>query len=148
MEYDEYGFEVSWNEADESAESHEAPLEPHVPMREQFPEANVEYMGGISDGFVYRSIFAGSKLSITYDMIRSFLQEEGYGDIPLPETLEILRMFKKPRHPQLQFFEEKGYWHNPVKILFPNQPVQRNALLLLIYNEKAENHLLRFHDLA
>jgi hypothetical protein len=145
VEYDEFGFDESWSDETAAAPPHEAPAEPHVPMREQFPVAGSEYMGGQSDGFEYRSTFAGSKLAYTYEMVREFLREEGYGDVPLPETAEELRLFKRPRHPQLCFFEERGYMHNPIKILFPNPARQRNSLTVVIYNEAAENHLLRFH---
>lgn len=145
VEYDEYGFEESWSEETETTPPHEAPVEPHVPMRVQFPEAGSDYMGGYSDGFEYRTTFAGSKLAYTYQMVREFLAEEGYGDIPLPASAEELRLFKRPRHSQLQFFEERGYIHNPIKILFPNPARQRFALTVVIFNEHAENHLLRFH---
>lgn len=145
MEYDEYGFEEPWSEEASIDPPQEAPVEPHVPMREQFPDAGSDYMGGYCDGFEYRTTFAGSKLAYTYEMVREFLREEGYGDIPLPETADELRLFKRPRRQQLQFFEERGYVHNPIKILFPNPTPQRNALTLVIFNENAEHHLLRFH---
>lgn len=148
MGYDEFGFaEDPWAEEVREPDqvAYEAPEEPHVPMREQFPAAGSDYMGGNCDGYEYRSIFAGSTLERTYAMIRDFLQEEGFGDLPLPQTAESLRLFKRPRHPQLQFFEERGYVHNPVKILFPHKPARKNTLILVICNEKAENHLERFH---
>jgi hypothetical protein len=81
-------------------------------------------------------------------MIRQFLVEEGYEDVPLPQTAAELKLFKKSRAPQLQLFAERGYIHNPVKILFPNDPAQRNTLILCVYNEKEPNHLMRFHGLA
>lgn len=138
MTYDEFGFE-------ETAELPELPAEPHVPIREQFPLPGAEYLGGTSDGWEYRSVFAGSKLAYTYEMVKQFLREEGYGDVPLPETVEALKLFKRPRERQLQLFGEHGYVHNPVKILFPGDSRQRNALILCVYNEKESQHLLRFH---
>lgn len=141
--YDEFGFEEIL-ESEEPREE-EVPAAPHVPMREQFPAAGTDYLGGTSDGWEYRSVFTGSKLSYTYDMIRQFLQDEGYGDIPLPETAEDLRLFRRPRG-QVQLFAERGYVHNPLKILFPPKPLQRGTLILCLYNEKAEKHLLRFHE--
>ncbi|MBK7935780.1 MAG: hypothetical protein IPJ82_01225 [Lewinellaceae bacterium] len=117
-----------------------------MPMREQFPPAGSSYLGGTSDGWEYRSIFAGSKLAYTYEMVKQFLQEEGYGDVPLPETAEELRLFRRPRGRQLQLFSERGYIHNPLKIIFPQG--QRNTLLLCVYNEKAPGHLLRFHGVT
>lgn len=149
--YDEFGFaEDPWaEEVREPVEAaYEAPSEPHIPMREVFPPAGSEYSGGSSDGYEYRSAFAGSTLAHTYSMIRDFLKEEGYGDLPLPETAESLRLFKRPRHPQLMFFEERGYIHNPVKILFPDRPARKNTLVLVICNEKAERHLERFHGVV
>lgn len=138
MTYDEFGFE-------ETAQEPEQPTEPRVPMREQFPLPGSDYLGGTSDGWEYRTVFAGSKLANTYEMVKQFLREEGYGDVPLPETAEALRLFKRPRGRQLQLFGERGYIHNPVKILFPNDARQRNALILCVYNEQTPQHLLRFH---
>ena len=137
MAYDEFGFE-------ETAEQPEALAGPRVPMREEFP-APGEYLGGTSDGWEYRTVFAGTKLAYTYDMVKQFLQEEGYGDVPLPETADDLRLFKRPKNRQLQLFGERGYVHNPVKVLFPGDSKQRNTLILCVYNEKEPQHLLRFH---
>jgi DUF1365 family protein len=80
-------------------------------------------------------------------MVKQFLKEEGYADIPLPETAEDLRLFRRSRSRQLQMFQELGYCHNPVKILFSSDPEQRNTLILCLYNEHAERHLLRFHGI-
>lgn len=140
--YDEFGFA---EEAPAQPES-PSPAEPHVPMREQFPPAGSDYLGGASDGWEYRTVFGGAKLAYTYEMLREFLREEGYGDVPLPATVEELRLFRRPRGgQQLQLFGERGYVHNPVKILFPDDPRQRNALILCVYNEQAPGHLPRFH---
>ena len=122
-----------------------APAGPHTPMRAQFPPAGSDYLNGQSDGWEYRTVFAGTKLAYTYEMVKQFLQEEGYGDVPIPETVQDLRLFKRPRKGQLQLFGEQGYVHNPLKILFPFDPRQANALILCLYNEQADKHLLRFH---
>jgi hypothetical protein len=147
VEYDEFGFDEPWSEEQPVVPAVEAPAEPHVPMRERFPVAGSDYMGGYSDGYEYRSTFAGAKLANTYEMVREFLREEGYGNVPIPETAEELRLFRRPRNPQLRFFEERGYIHNPIKILFPTPAKQRNSLTLVIYNEAAAQHLLRFHGI-
>jgi len=139
--YDEFGFEIEV----EDVRQVEAPAEPHVPVREVFPGSGQEYLGGYSDGWEYRSIFAGSKLAYTYEMVKQFLQEEGYGDVPIPATAEELKLFRRPRTRQLDLFAERGYLHNPLKILFPNDASQRNTLIVCLYNEQAPNHLLRFH---
>ncbi len=141
MTYDEFGFE-------ETSAPVESPASPHVPMREEFPPAGSEYLGGTSDGREYRTVFAGSKLAYTYEMVKQFLREEGYGDVPLPETAEELKLFKRPHGRQLQLFSERGYIHNPVKILFPNGRGQRNTLILCVFNEKAPRHLLHFHGVV
>lgn len=150
-EVEEVWPDVAYEDFDFETNSESEPLpptEPHVPMREQFPQAGSDYMGGSSDGWEYRSVFAGSKLASTYDMVRQFLREEGYGDVPLPASADELRLFKRPRNAQLQLFGERGYIHNPIKILFPYPPAPRNALTLCIYNEQADGHLLRFHGVA
>ena len=117
-----------------------------MPLRTDFPAENTEYLGGQSDGYVYRTIFSGASLASSYEMIKQFLKEEGYGDLPLPKDVEELKMFRLPtRNGQILLFEDNGYVHNPVKVLFPNNPRQKKALLLEVYNEAAPQHLLRFH---
>jgi hypothetical protein len=145
VEFDDFGFET-YAEPDPVPEQEAA--EPRVPIREQFPEAGSNVLGGISDGWEYRTVFAGSKLAYTYEMVKQFLIEEGYADVPIPASADELRLFRRPRHAQLQLFAERGYVHNPVKILFSNVPGQRNTLTLCLYNEKAPGHLLRFHGVA
>ncbi len=115
-------------------------------LRDNFPAAGDSYLGGTSDGFVYYSAFKGSSLAKAYEMLRLFLVEEGYVDVPLPKDVEELRKFYQARPGrQLCLFEVNGYWHNPIKILFPNDRRKKRLLLLEIYNEKAPDHLLRFH---
>jgi len=118
-------------------------------LRDEFPPAGSDYLGGESDGFVYRTVFSGSNLEHTYQMVRLFLKEEGYGDLPLPADVEELLLFRLPtRNRQILLFEDNGYVHNPVKILFPADRRQKRTLILEIYNEHAERHLLRFHRKA
>ncbi|THH37628.1 hypothetical protein E4021_14235 [Neolewinella litorea] len=116
-------------------------------MRDRFPEAGAEAQGGVSDGYCFRITFAAGRLGQTLELLRAFLAEEGYGDIPLPADAEELKKFRLPpklRH-QLSLFGEDGYVHNPVKVLFPPPGARRGALTLEIYNEHAPGHLLRFH---
>lgn len=151
--YDEYGFYIEDEVPGENhaASDTEAPTEspeeavPHLPIREHFPEAGAAHLGGTSDGWEYRTVFGGAKLAYTYEMVKQFLREEGYGDVPLPATAEELRLFRRPRQAQLDLFGEHGYVHNPVKILFPRDSKQRNTLILCLYNESLPRHLLRFH---
>ena len=117
-----------------------------LPMRKAFPVAGEEYMGGTSDGYVYSSIFAGANLDITFEMVRDFLKEEGYGDIPLPKDAKELSKFRlSTRNRQILLFEDNGYVHNPIKILFPIDGRQKRTLTLEVYNESFDNHLLLFH---
>jgi hypothetical protein len=147
LPYDEYGFEIDEDVVKEPASDgyDDAPEEPHIPIREQFPEPG-QYLGGTSDGWEYRTVFAGASLAYSYKMLREFLQEEGFGDVPVPDTAEDLKLFRRPRG-QVQLFAERGYIHNPIKILFPDKPRQRGMLVLCLYNERAPQHLLRFHGL-
>jgi hypothetical protein len=46
---------------------------------------------------------------------------------------------------QIVLFGDNGYVHNPIKILFDPSDKLTKRLILCIFNEKAENHLLRFH---
>ncbi|MDX1943754.1 MAG: hypothetical protein SFU99_24515 [Saprospiraceae bacterium] len=117
-----------------------------MPMRADFPTADSNYLGGESDGYEYRTVFAGSSLENSYRMIREFLKEEGYGDVPLPKDAEELLLFRLPtRNRQILLFEDNGYVHNPVKILFPMDRRKRTTLILCLYNENDPQHLLRFH---
>lgn len=121
----------------------------HIPIREEFPLDGSDYCGGHSTGLVYTSVFQGKKGEVSYDMICTFLKEEGYGDIPLPKDFEELLLFKlQTRNKQILLFEDNGYVHNPIKILFPKSGRSTRKLILEIYNEKAEGHLLRFHRKA
>ena len=116
-------------------------------LRKSFPAADTDYMGGKSDGVVYQSNFAGKDLAATYAMILAFLKEEGYQDVPLPADVEELLQFQlATRNRQVLLFEDNGYVHNPVKILFPLDRRKKSTLILKIYNEAAEQHLLRFHN--
>lgn len=115
-------------------------------LRDEFPPAGTEYLGGHSDGLVYRTAFTAKTIEQAYEMVRRFLVEEGYGDVPLPEDAATLQKFRlRTRNRQILLFEDNGYVHNPIKILFPTDARRRCTLLLEIYNEKAPNHLLRFH---
>ncbi|MCG8330551.1 MAG: hypothetical protein MI974_22840 [Chitinophagales bacterium] len=115
-------------------------------MRETFPPAGSDYLGGDSDGYEYSTIFSGSNLEATYNMVRQFLEEEGYADIPLPRDAQELLHFRLPtRNKQILMFEDNGYVHNPVKILFPQDRRKRTTLILCVYNETDPQHLLKFH---
>lgn len=115
-------------------------------LREEFPPAGSDYLGGESDGWEYKTVFSGTNLKHTYGMVRQFLEEEGYEDIPLPANAEELELFRLPtRNKQILMFEDNGYVHNPVKILFPLDRRKRSTLILCIYNEDVPKHLLRFH---
>jgi hypothetical protein len=117
-----------------------------MPLRSAFPLAGANYLGGESDGYEYRSVFAGASLEHTYAMVRQFLREEGYADVPIPKNIEELKLFQLPaRNKQLLLFEDNGYVHNPVKILFPHDRRKRSTLILCLYNEADPEHLLKFH---
>jgi hypothetical protein len=115
-------------------------------LRESFPPEGEEYLGGESDGYEYRTVFSGSNIATTYEMVKQFLQEEGYEDVPLPKDAEELKLFRLPtRNKQILMFEDNGYVHNPVKILFPLDRRKRTTLILCVYNESDPSHLLKFH---
>ena len=117
-------------------------------LRTSFPPHGSDYLGGCSDGYEYRTVFGGSSLEASYAMIRQFLQEEGYGEVPLPRDADELRLFRLPtRNRQILLFEDNGYVHNPVKILFPIDRRKKNTLILCLYNEADPEHLLKFHGI-
>jgi len=115
-------------------------------LREDFPPAGSDYLDGESDGYEYRTLFAGASLGHSYAMVCAFLREEGYAEVPVPASVEDLLLFRLPtRNGQILLFEDNGYVHNPVKILFPNDGRKKNTLILCLYNEKDPQHLLKFH---
>ena len=115
-------------------------------LRDGFPPEGLEYVGGESDGWEYRTVFSGMNLKYSYDMIKAFLEEEGYGDVPIPKNATELEYFRLPtRNRQILLFEENGYIHFPIKILFPVDGRNKRKLTLCIYNEKEEDALLRFY---
>lgn len=118
-------------------------------IRYNFPGVGEEVEGGASDGYCFRVVFAAGRLERTYEMVRAFLKEQGYGALPIPKDSEELRLFRLPprlRH-QLSLFGDNGYVHNPIKILFPVPAGRRGALIVEIYNEDSPDHLVRFHRL-
>ena len=115
-------------------------------LREEFPSAGSNYMDGESDGYEYKTIFAGSNLEQSYEMVRQFLYEEGYKDIPLPKDAKELSLFRlSTRNKQILLFEDNGYVHNPVKLLFPLDRRKKSTLILCLYNENDPEHLVKFH---
>ena len=115
-------------------------------LRETFPSAGSNYMEGESDGYEYRTVFAGSSLEQSYGMVRQFLKEEGYEDVPLPKNAEDLSLFRlATRNKQILLFEDNGYVHNPIKLLFPSDRRKKTTLILCLYNENDPDHLLKFH---
>lgn len=119
-----------------------------MPIREKFPEKGTTYQEGISNGNTYTLEFGGVSLAASYAMIREFLKEEGYEDIPLPKDAEELQLFRHAvsSSKQILLFDDNGYCHNPIKILFPLNSRKKNNLYLVIYNENATDHLLRFYN--
>lgn len=115
-------------------------------IRHEFPPYGSAVQGGHSDGLVYRTAFRGSSLEATLAMVRAFLDEEGYEDVPMPRDGATMLAFLRPedgRHPHL--FEQPDYAHDPVRILFAKRDRLRRKLVVELYNEAAPDHLLRFH---
>jgi hypothetical protein len=115
-------------------------------IRDNFPPNGSNYEGGHSDGWQYQVIFSGTNLHASLEMIKSFLEQEGFAQIPIPQNVEELLFFRLPtRREQILLFGDNGYIHNPIKILFKHDEIRPKTLILCIFNENAENHLLRFH---
>lgn len=117
-----------------------------MPIKEEFPPAGSSYMEGESDGWEYKLVFSGSTLQHSYMMIKQFLYEEGFEDLPLPKDAKELERFRlSTRNKQILLFEDNGYTHNPIKILFPLDRRQKRTLILCVYNPDIPNHLIKFH---
>jgi len=115
-------------------------------LRHDFPPYGSRVLGGESDGLIYRTTFAGSSIEASLDMVRTFLQEEGYADIPLPSTGDEMLAFLRPeagRPPSL--FEEPSYAHFPVRLVLPRSDRRRRRIRCELHNEGAPDSLLRFH---
>jgi hypothetical protein len=120
-----------------------------MPLRDDFPPAGSDYLGGTSDGWEYRTVFSGTTLEASYAMVVQFLKEEGYGNVPIPANALDLALFRHPRrHAQFILVAEPGYVHNPVRILFHSHSNRQKDLILCVYNENAPHHLLRFHGVG
>jgi len=118
-------------------------------IRSNFPSESEEILGGLSDGLVFSTIFAGTTYANSYQMILEFLKEEGFENLPVPKDFDELKMFRtKCLKNQLKLFDDIGYQHFPIKILFPElRKYPKKALLLKIYNEDIDDNLLRFFGL-
>jgi len=104
-------------------------------LRDDFPPEGSDYMGGECDGYEYKTIFAGASLDKSYAMVQQFLREEGYSDVPIPRDASELALFRLPtRNKQILLFEDNGYAHNPVKILFSSDGRRKNFLLFFFKN--------------
>ena len=102
-------------------------------LRDGFPPEGLEYVGGESDGWEYRTVFSGMNLKYSYDMIKAFLEEEGYEDVPIPKDATELEYFRLPtRNRQILLFEDNGYIHFPIKILFPVDGRNKRKLTLCV----------------
>ena len=74
-----------------------------------FPAAGQHYEGGYSDGYCYRVVFSSGRFESSFNLLREFLWEEGFKEIPLPRDTEELLRFRLPpklRH-QLSFYLPK-----------------------------------------
>ena len=116
-------------------------------LRDNFPPAGKSFEGGYSDGYCFRLDFRSSNPDRCLSMIRLFLEEQGYGELPMPGDYSELKLFRLPRRDrrQLHLFADDGYVHNPIKILFPPPKADWRGLRLEVYNEQADRHLVRFH---
>jgi hypothetical protein len=115
-------------------------------IREDFPPTGSTHEGGLSDGWQYQIRFRGSNLQATFDMVKAFLTEQGYADLPLPKDSSELLYFRLPtKQQQISLFNDNGYSHNPIKILFDPNEARPRTLILCLFNEKEEQHLLKFH---
>ncbi len=116
-------------------------------IRDVFPLENTTHLGGTCDGRRYRTVFGGSSLEQSYGMLRQFLSEEGYEDLPLPADATALKLFKHPPGRRaIKLFEEYGYVHYPIKIFFHPHLSKEHTLILYIYDENTADSLLCFHD--
>jgi hypothetical protein len=116
-------------------------------IREEFPPEGSTYEGGLSDGYQYQIRFRGSTLQGALDMVRAFLTEEGYGDVPLPKDADEMLYFRLPtKQQQISLFHDNGYSHNPIRILFDPNESRPRTLIVCLFDEKADGHLLKFHN--
>ncbi len=124
----------------------EEPIEV-IKIRDAFPPDHTNHLGGTSDGQRYRTVFGGTSLEQSYGMLRQFLSEEGYENLPLPADAAELALFRHPPGKKaMKLFEEYGYVHYPIKIYFHPHLSKEHTLILYIYNENMDQSLLRFHD--
>ena len=63
-------------------------------IRLYFPTETDDNQGGVSDGVVFTTVFAGSTYVNTFEMVKEFLKENDFGDLPLPKNFEELKLFR------------------------------------------------------
>ena len=118
-------------------------------LRHSFPPLGSTFLGGESNGLVYKTAFYGTTLAASFEMVLAFLVEQGYEDLPYPKDAEELSAFIAPPSNKVTgLFDLPCYAHNPVKISFVRGDRKRRKLIVELYNESAPNHLLRFHGRA
>lgn len=118
-------------------------------IRAVFPVAGATHLGGTSDGVRYRTLFGARTLSASYKLLRQFLTEQGYENLIIPADAEELSRFRHPPgNKAIKLFEEYGYQHFPVKIIFHPHMKKEHTLILYLYNEQVDDVLLQFHGVA
>ena len=116
-------------------------------IRNDFPPMGSKFFGGECNGLVYKTAFFGTTLQSSFEMVNSFLDEQGYEDIPRPKDAEQLRAFlHPPKNGITGLFDQPCYAHNPIRISFVRSDTKQRKLVLELYNERAIDHLLRFHQ--
>ncbi|MFK8054722.1 MAG: hypothetical protein AB8F78_01275 [Saprospiraceae bacterium] len=115
-------------------------------IRHDFPQIGSEFFGGQCNGLVYNTAFFGTTLQASFEMVKAFLDEQGYEDVLRPKDADELRIFLSPPNNGVQgLFDQPCYSHNPIRISFVRGDRKRRKLVLELFNENAPNSLLRFH---
>ena len=95
------------------------------------------------DGWVYQTAFDGDTEEESFDNLRKFLQENGFGDIPMPQNAR--RLWFDYLRPDDNGNFVRFIWH---PIIISQSEYHKNGLVLSIYNEQIEDHLKLWEEVV
>lgn len=104
-------------------------------IKNNFPAEMQRYRDGQSDGWIYHVDFCADSDEEVLNAVRTFLDEEGYSDVPLPPSPE--RLWWDYLRPNEDGICRKFIWH---PIIIGPSAYQVHALELRIFNENYPDH--------
>ena len=111
-------------------------------IKNNFPKNMEEYKGGKSDGWCFRIDLWAETENKVIEMIKEFLNNEGYSDIPIPKAERLWWDYLRP---DSNGIEGSFIWY-PIQIY--QNSYKKNAVSLFIYNENHPEHQKLWNDIC